>query len=431
MQLRRTEQDLASWTADCSECRHSRTALPHSAAAIPVSPTSVLPSGEAPRRTVAWGVASYSPAPRSPRRVQTIDGLRAVAIALVFLNHASATAGVPASLALLSRDPHLGLGGTGVKFFFVISGFLITSILLRELDARGTIDRLAFLRRRARRLLPALLAFVLAVAVLRWLGVYAFEPTQLIAALTFRGRLASWELGHLWSMAVQEQFYLAWALVLVLGGRRLASVCAFTLAIAVPLARLVHATLQPDVPSIYLGYGASVDTLALGCLLALHRDRLATTRWFTAVVESRLAIPLLYLAGGLAVLVGWRVGVFLRTPLVTMAIVLLLERCIRHPERGFARLLSSRACVYAGSASYSLYLWQQLFLHPDSTSAVTAFPLNIVAAAGVGLLSFHLVERPLSARRLRSSVRPRALHAIDSSGSDARITMPLPHTSAA
>ena len=384
-----------------------------------MSSASVSPTGEAllptPARKPARPFPSYAPATRSPKRLQAVDGLRAVAISFVFLNHASGTTAFPGWLALISRDPYLGVAGTGVKFFFVISGFLITSILLRELDRSGTIDRMAFLRRRARRLLPTLAVFVAVVALLRWVGVYAFPAWGLIGALTFSGRLGSWEIGHLWSMAVQEQFYLVWTAILVLGGRRLASIGALTMVIAVPLARVVHVTLQPDVPSLYLTNGASIDTIALGCLLALHRDRLATSRWFSAAVELRYTIPLLYLLGSAAALVGYRPGILLRAPLVAAAIVVLLERCIRHPERGLAKVVSSRGAVYIGSASYSLYLWQQLFLNPGSTSPMAAFPVNAIAAVGVGLLSWHFIERPLSTGVNAWLARLRTPRAVDRS----------------
>jgi peptidoglycan/LPS O-acetylase OafA/YrhL len=173
--------------------------------------------------------------------------------------------------------------------------------------------------------------------------------------------------------------------------------------VLVPIARVAHATLHPQVSSLYLGNGASFDTLALGCLLALHRDRLATRRWFNAVAESRCSIPLLYTLAGASVLIGWRPSILLRAPMVAVAIVLILERCIRHPDRGVARMLTRRSAVYVGSASYSLYLWQQLFLNPTSTSWPTAFPVNIVLALAAGLLSWHLIERPLSARVARTS----------------------------
>lgn len=320
------------------------------------------------------------------------------------LNHASVSSAFPAVLTPIAQHPYLGLAGHGVKLFFVVSGFLITSILLRELDRTGTIDRIAFLRRRARRLYPAMLAFVFAVAILRWIGVYSFSPWQLVAALTYSGRIRAGELGHLWSMAVQEQFYLAWALILVVGGRPLASRCAVAAVILVPLARVIHATLCPNETSLYLGNGASIDTLALGCLLALHRDRLASRRWFNAMVDSGWSVPFLYLLGGATALLGSRPGILCRTTLVAAAIVLIVERCIRDPERGWVRMLARPEVVYIGTASYSLYLWQQLFLNKRSTSWLAAYPINIVAAIGVGLLSWHLIERPLAARASRWSV---------------------------
>ena len=323
---------------------------------------------------------------------------------LVFLNHASVTKAVPSLLTRMAQHPYLGFAGHGVKLFFVISGFLITSILLRELARSGAIDGMAFLRRRARRILPALLCFLLVVGVLRWMGVYTFDWRHLIAALTFTGRTGSWELGHLWSLAVQEQFNLAWALVLALGGRRFASHCAVAAVILVPIARVVLVTFDPDAASLYLTNGASIDTIALGCLLALHRERLATQRWFNAVVDSRYWIPLIYVIAASSLFVGSRPSILVRTPLVAVALVLLVERCIRHPDRGWARWLTTPAVLYLGSASYSLYLWQQLFLKPGSPSWTNAFPVNVLAAVAVGLLSWHLIERPYATRRLGTSV---------------------------
>ena len=352
-----------------------------------------------PTRPSRARFASYSPTASAPHRVESIDGLRALGLLLVFFNHASGTQGMPEWLARLTHDPHLGLAGHGVKFFFVISGFLITSILMRELDRSGTIDIVAFVRRRARRILPGLLAFLLVVGALRLAGLFEFDWRQFVSALTLSGPTGTWELGHLWSMAVQEQFFVAWALLLIVCGRRAASHCAVGVLIVVPTARVVHATLQPDATSIYLTYGASIDTLALGCLLALHRERLASHRWFDGVVESRYWIPLLYMVGAASAIIGWRPSLLVRTPLVAAAIALLLERCIRHPDTGLARLLRARGLVYLGTASYSLYLWQQLFLRPGATAWPTTFPVNVLAALGVGLLFWYLVERPSATGR--------------------------------
>jgi peptidoglycan/LPS O-acetylase OafA/YrhL len=185
----------------------------------------------------------------------------------------------------------------------------------------------------------------------------------------------------------------------------MASRCAAAAVIVLPIARVAHSTLT-DASSLYLTNGASIDTLALGCLLALHRDRLAAHRWFNAAVDSRYLIPVLYVVAAASVLIGWRPSVLLRTPIIGVATLLLIERCIRHPDRGVGRLLATRGLVYLGSASYSVYLWQQLFLNPSSMSWTAAYPANLLAALTIGLLSWHLVEHPRStiARGLRATV---------------------------
>lgn len=368
-------------------------------ATIPASPPSFLRS-VATRPRGRWRFAPYSPQAStvSSARLRTVDGLRAFALTLVLFNHASRTTGFPPWLAPLSQDPHLGFAGHGVKLFFVISGFLITSMLLRELQRTGAIDGRAFLLRRARRIFPPYFAFVLILGVLRFAGFFQFESRHFLAALTFTGG-AGGELGHLWSMAVQEQFYLVWPLILIVGGRSIAGGCALAAVILVPIARVVLATLSPDTTSVYLTYGASIDTLALGCLLALGRERLAGHRWFNRIVDSPWSIPLLYVVAGASVIIGWRPSLLLRTPLVSLAVVLLLERCLRYPDRGVGRLLNMRWIVYLGSASFSIYLWQQPFLDLFSTPSTSSFPANLLVGIAAGLVSWRLLEQPLAARR--------------------------------
>ena len=346
--------------------------------------------------------APYSPlaSAAAPARLRTVDGLRALALALVLFNHGSNTSGFPPWLAPLAHDPHLGLGGHGVKLFFVISGFLVTSMLLRELERTGAIDGREFLLRRARRILPPYLALVLILGVLRLGGLFQFDGGHFLAALTFTGGTGG-ELGHLWSMAVQEQYYLAWPLILIIGGRSFAVRCALAAVILTPIARVVHATFSPDTSSLYLTNGASIDTLALGCLLALAREGLASRRAFNRIVDSPWTVPFLYVLAGASLLIGWRPSVLLRTPLVSLALVFVLERCLRYPDRGLARLLNRRWIVQMGCASFSIYLWQQPFLDLFSSSSSASFPTNILMGIVAGLVSWRLIERPLVARGTR------------------------------
>src|ERR1700724_1408201 len=168
----------------------------------------------------------------SSHRVPSLDGLRTISISFVLLGHLYGTAGYPRNklTLLLTYYAHFG-----VQVFFVVSGFLITTLLLKERDRTGRIDLLAFYRRRTFRIFPACFFYVTAMAVVAWplgyLG-YAYSYT-----MCYAGQGRPWLLGHLWSLSVEEQFYLLWPFALALAfsmRRRVAIVVMF----AAPIARL-------------------------------------------------------------------------------------------------------------------------------------------------------------------------------------------------
>lgn len=336
----------------------------------------------------------YSARPTAPQRFASLDGLRAAAILVVCVNHLVTTrviAGIPGTVLGSSL---VGVIGVGVKMFFVLSGFLITSLLLREMEQQGTIDTTKFLVRRSLRIFPAYFTYVAVIAVLAAVDFVPVDGRDVMHAIVFGTNFlekGSWYLGHLWSMASQEQFYLVWPLVLIVGGRRAASWTAAAIVIVIPCLRVAHATYSPQSFAVYDSSAASFDTMAVGCLLALHRDRLASVGWANRLVESRLAILSLFLAGNLIELVGYRPYRLLHFPLVAVALVLVLERCMRHPDGRLGRLLNSRPAVLVGSASFSIYLWQQLFI---SDRFAPYFPAGLILAAAAGLLSYHFIERP-------------------------------------
>jgi peptidoglycan/LPS O-acetylase OafA/YrhL len=316
---------------------------------------------------------------------------------IVFLNHVVIVGGLPGPLRDALWSPFAGLQGLGVKIFFVISGFLITSMLTRELDQTSGIDTNKFLIRRSLRIFPAYFTFVAIVGLLALADVLPVSATSVYHALTFGTNFLTtggdWYLGHLWSMAVQEQFYFVWPLVILWGGRRSASILALLVAIGIPILRVVNATSAPEAFSIH-GHGASFDTIAIGCLLALHRDRLTSTRWCNRLVESRVVIPALFVAGNGAGLIGYRPSVLVHHTLVGIAIALGIEWCVRHPHGRIGTVLNSRLMVATGSASFSLYLWQQIFI---SEQFAKYFPLNVVVAVIVGVASYRFIERPVAA----------------------------------
>ena len=170
-------------------------------------------------------MTSSTPTPTaSSGRYLALDGLRAIAILLVLVSHLQGTPGFP---SMPQGFWHLGnLGNLGVRIFFVLSGFIITHLLLREEARTGRASLAAFYRRRAYRILPPLLVFMVAMLGLRSLGVVNFATFRWIRTLFFLGNVGTdgtWTLGHLWSLAVEEQFYLLWPVLLVGLGRRGAS----------------------------------------------------------------------------------------------------------------------------------------------------------------------------------------------------------------
>src|SRR5258708_33942090 len=147
-------------------------------------------------------------------RVPSLDGLRALSIALVLISHLVGTRGfiVPQAIGRF-----FSLGELGVRVFFVISGFLITSLLLEELESEGRISLIRFYFRRTMRILPPYFTLILAVVLLEAAGWITLAPKDKLHALTYTSNYypeRSWYLGHTWSLAVEQQFYLMCAALL-------------------------------------------------------------------------------------------------------------------------------------------------------------------------------------------------------------------------
>ena len=153
-------------------------------------------------------------------RIKSLDGLRAISIFIVLAAHVAETAN-------LRHEPYTrfvsNVGSFGVKIFFVISGFLITTLLLAEERRNGRISLGMFYLRRAFRILPVAYLFVGVVAALMVMGRIVLPDHNLLYAVTFAMNMApegTWWTGHLWSLAIEEQFYLVWPVVFLLTGMR-------------------------------------------------------------------------------------------------------------------------------------------------------------------------------------------------------------------
>lgn len=321
------------------------------------------------------------------RTVPSLDGLRAISIAFVLAGHVIFAGHLSGGLYRLGN-----LGEFGVRIFFVISGYLITSILLAELRRKGTISLPLFYFRRMLRLFPASYFYILVIAVLAAKHLVSLERWDLTAALTYTmnyHEARRWSLGHLWSLAVEEQFYLLWPLILLTLGQ-LRSVRFLIVLVAVaPFLRLASPYVGPA-----FNFLVWSDALATGCLLAILREELAANRHYARLLASRwfFLVPVAALAANYVpyTKIYWLVS----ETVMNLSIAASIDWAMRNPGTTVGRFLNLPAVSFLGVLSYSLYLWQQIFLNPESVRWYSAFPLNIILAVAMALVSYLLIEAP-------------------------------------
>ncbi len=335
------------------------------------------------------------------RGIPSLDGLRGVCIGLVLFSHVQGTAGFPAI-------PEIRLGRLGVAAFFVISGYLITVLLLKERGATGRVAVREFYLRRVIRLFPAFYALVAAVVLLAALGVLALRDGDALAAATqtmnYHAQRAWW-LGHTWNLSAQMQFYLLWPLALAsLGGAGGLRIALGAVA-AAPLLRVaVFYGWPAQRPLVDQAFPLICDALATGCLLAFLRERLWGNASYRRLLESPLfaAVPLVVVV---AHLYRPSVGVHMlvQQTVVNVGIAASLDWAMRFPGSRAGRFLNAPAMAWVGTISYSLYIWQQLFLARDHRAWFTAFPVNVVLAFAAATASYYLLEKPIGRLRARVS----------------------------
>jgi peptidoglycan/LPS O-acetylase OafA/YrhL len=350
-----------------------------------------------------------------PGYVPALDGVRALAVAAVLGFHGGVS--------------WLGGGFLGVDAFFVLSGYLITGLLLAEWQRTGSLDLVAFWGRRARRLLPALVVVVATVA--------AAGPALLPASELERLRQAAWAtllylnnwnlvvgdgdyfaqtaapspLEHTWSLAIEEQFYVLWPVVLVLvlrarhPLRSLVLVCAAGVLASVLVLGAMHDPFDPG--RVYYGTDARGASLLVGAALAALLTRRGVLPALAANRSCRSVLAVLALVGAGVTLWAWTNlrgadpllyrGGLLATAL---AVVAVLAHVAVVPNGLTARVLSLPPLPLLGLVSYGIYLWHwPLFIaiNADRTG-LDGTPLLVVRCAAtvvVATASYLIVERPI------------------------------------
>jgi peptidoglycan/LPS O-acetylase OafA/YrhL len=364
----------------------------------------------------------------SIRHVAALDGARGLAVAGVLLFHGG----------------HLLGGYLGVDFFFVLSGFLITSLLLAESGRTGRVGLGGFWSRRARRLLPALVVLMIGVALY---SVTIAKPSELaqirgdaFATLAYG---ANWRaiyehqsywaiftapspLNQTWSLAIEEQFYLVWPLVfagLLAWRKRAAPAAVLITALALAaVSSVLMIVLYDPASSSRVYYGT--DTRAASILFGAALAALLAMRGPARGRRARVALEVVGIAGAVALAIAWTRlngqsarlyhGGFLMCGLAATALI----AAAVHPEPGpIARVLSVRPLCALGLISYGVYLyhWPIDIVADQQRIGLRGWPLFAVQTAitlAAAIVSYHLVEQPVRRGAISSAQLRRLTPAI-------------------
>jgi peptidoglycan/LPS O-acetylase OafA/YrhL len=313
-----------------------------------------------------------------------------------------------AATARQTVDPGLPAGGLGVTVFFALSGYLITTLLLRERAERGVIGLRAFYIRRALRLYPALYVMLTATAIVAACGAISVSLVEWVSAALFIWNyspdVSTFWLGHTWSLAIEEQFYLIWPLLTIrVSPRRLLQLC-IAIGVISPILRVAtYIWGDPQVDArigIYLHTRS--DALLWGCALALlpvvspKMQTLLRThlRWLLplAIFELAITSTMSRTFGG-----GYRLPLGLT--LDSLASTVVIAALVADTAPRLTRILSVPPLVWLGGISYRLYLWGQLFTGPWQSGPLTSDALAVSLSVATAALSFYLVERPFLKRK--------------------------------
>jgi len=330
------------------------------------------------------------------RRIASLDGFRAISIILVIISHSRFSYGFPFSY---SEAGMVQVGLLGVTIFFVISGFLITNLLLVEEQKDGRINIKHFYLRRFFRIVPVYGLYIIFAYLFTNTAHLNITMVNFAHMVTFTTNFywnAERVFQHFWSLSVEEQFYFIWPAILIFSRNHLKIVILIFLCIS-PVTRVI-AYKFPSYSTVSLGpffnFSDSIFIGALGGILYFKNQNIVKEKFFGSWLLQLLALGLIILfeylpTGGRLALISLPFG----TTIISFSILFLIVTFIHPSENFIFKILNYKAVVHIGVLSYSIYIWQQFFFLGNHVIWRT-FPFNIAIVYLVALASYYLWEKP-------------------------------------
>ena len=340
-----------------------------------------------------------SPPQAKEKRVPSLDGLRAISILLVIFAHiAYFSLRVPLTLKTLLET--FCFGKMGVLIFFVISGFLITTLLLKEKSSvTSDIDIRKFYIRRALRILPVNYLYILVIFLINQPFHLGIKNPFFIPALTYTTNfiiLPAFVLGHLWSLSIEEQFYLFWTWAMRLPIKKIVSAALIIICIT-PFINVINYFNKPLGVFLLEPFLNYAPCLMIGCLLSISKF-MRPDLWKLPILQNG-ALRLL------SIFITWLMFYFAQNAILgfitlpfgniiaSLGAAFFIASSIVSKNTLTYKILNHPIMVYIGVLSYSLYIWQQLFVAAEPMYWWPHFPLNLLLIFVAAMLSYHLWEK--------------------------------------
>ena len=344
------------------------------------------------------------------KRVPSLDGFRAISIILVIIAHCRFSRGFPFQSQV---QKSVQIGTLGVTIFFVISGFLITTLLLVEELKNEKINVKFFYARRFFRIVPVYVLYISVLLLFKNTGHLIITRNNLVHLVTFTSNFdksAPAVFQHLWSLSVEEQFYLIWPAVFIVFKKHLKFAVLIFLLLSC-FSRVLSYKFPADgvlILSQFLNFSDSIFIGALGGIIFFENQDICKLKIFNSYIFQIIAVifislfkyfPLYGQFGLIALPFG--------TSIVSISILFLIFCYLTPSDKAIFRLLNSRVIVHIGILSYSIYIWQQFFLL-GKDAAWRTFPYNLLEVYVISLASYYLWEKPFL--KLKRSFSTKNLH---------------------